>query len=195
VVLATDNQAVYMGDGNTLKALNTENGEVTWQKALSGTIGDIAFRDGVLYIVIQSGVDDTKLVALNIKSQQIDWSLPFTSGGGLLLANKITVADHKIYTTNTQLAAINANDGTGLWQTKELSSTLEHPIVSGNRVYVRSELGMLYAFDKDSGSEIGSLNLQNNSATGYEIAELSPVITDDHLIIPIGSKWIVAIIP
>ena len=138
---AVTNAVVYVGEGDSLAAINASSFAVMWTAGTSGTITSTpAVANGVVYV----GSSDHNLYAFNTITGAQVWSAP-TSGPVISspgVANGVVYVgsdDHNIY-------AFDAATGIELWVGETAGSVNSSPAVVNGVVYVGSEDGYLYAF-------------------------------------------------
>ena len=77
------------------------------------------------------------------------------------------------------LACFDLKTGKILWQNWVNAEALSSPVISGNNVYLTCLSGKLYEFDKNTGSQLGSIN---------DVAMSPPTIVNDKIFVSIKDK-------
>lgn len=165
---------VYQGtyDGNIV-ALNTIDGSVVWQKAIStdSIVASFAAVDDSLFVVTPKGT----ILDLDATTGNTNWEWTGDTelanwadavGGGLLYIADVTGS----------LVAIDTSTGTTKW-ISELGDARRNPAYSDGVVYVGGDNGSYYALDATDGSVIWTSDPFTTGQT------LNPVVTPNELIV------------
>jgi outer membrane protein assembly factor BamB len=134
---------VYVGDGDSLSAIDASSFGVIWGAGTSGTItSSPAVANGVVYV----GSSDQHLYAFNTLTGVQVWSAS-TSGP---VASSPAVANGVVYvgSNDHSIYAFDAVTGTQLWVGATGGPVTSSPAVVNGVVYVGSEDGYLYAFSQ-----------------------------------------------
>lgn len=131
-----------------LRALNTEDGALLWQKNLSGWIYSPALIDGTLV----TGGSASKLWGINRDNGTILWQRDLP---GELVTAPITLGSDRVITTtfSGHLLVLNARDGEIIWQHK-LTSAATHITTNGKSIYSSGYDGVVHAIDAHKGTKV-----------------------------------------
>jgi outer membrane protein assembly factor BamB len=141
--LATDDERVYVAEGEAIHALNAANGRVVWRVPLSATPTAPALARGG-WVVAAAGGD---LIAIRAEDGTVMWRKPVgpvefrpSLDGDLLV---VSIVDG-------QVAALNIQDGTTRW-TMRLGASPSEPFAIGGLVYVGTKDRYFYFLRSSSG--------------------------------------------
>jgi len=162
---------VYVAEGSTLRAYDTEDGSLLWSLDTDGPIEDSpTVLDGTVYV---TGGPET--YALNAQDGEQEWS--HRSTGGTSASPKVRVDESTgggtVYAPkDTSLYGLGRSTGTQVWSTEIGGPIGGSPALSGETVYMSGEDGNLYSLEADGGS------VDWRKEVGTSIVT-DPVVTDD----------------
>lgn len=159
--------------------------------------GPILVEGNILYLlsgILYSGIERIGVVAIDLATFSNIWDLTLLNYD-ILNENALTTHGDTIFVSGDGLYALDKSTGAVRWDThnKEVGIT-GHPVVIDQIVYVRNRAGKLFAFDIDTGEEIGYLQLLDNGSVNNPY-ETGPAVFGDLLIIPFGDNRIYAYRP
>jgi len=193
-----DRATAYISAGHFLKSYSIENGNLVWEDSFGSYLGEIITGDtDALYLIYEADNDNVRLAAIDITSRKVQWDIKFPNANLPISYNHLALDSEKgyLYTAGQTVAQISVVDGSIIWETDKLGGTLEHPIPTKDRVYVRTRLGTLFVLADLNGNIIGDLSLNNITAFGAHYSEISPAVSDKFLIVPYGQSSVVALQP
>lgn len=182
-------QAVYFGLKSEIRAYDTLNGTLLWKENINASIGQIKLDDDILLI---SDNSKSGMIGFNSSNQETLWRVDYELIKDTII-NCIVIDDDIVYVAAQRLMAITIGDGQMIWASDQIGD-LECPVIVENSIYVRNTDTTLYAFDLDSGHEIGRISVQANTPMLHE-PDRSPTTTDGILIVPITDSYVAAYSP
>jgi outer membrane protein assembly factor BamB len=188
--LSTYQDKVYFSANGSLKGYDSRSGRLLVEKTFNTYIGPILIENNVLYLEIGRGF--SKIMAMDLDNFNNIWEIapPKFSNNPI---NSLTIHGDKLFANGDAFIAIDKSNGKILWNKLDIGVT-GHPVVLGNRVYVRNMIGSLLAFDIASGDYKGHLKLQAYGSR-TDVDDLSPAVYDDLLIVPYGDDRVLAYRP
>lgn len=183
-----DPKCVYLSANESLTCYDPETGEQLWKIELNTLIGRIGLDNKALFIIMPIG--SSTLGSLDLDTLRWSWLIEKSEFLGDELRT-LTVTDDYLYVGGEQrLYKISKTTGEIIWKSED-TGWLETPVVIDSKVIVRNIEGDLYAFDADTGEEIGSARVKHNTAMKRD-PERSPAVWKNLLIIPFGDNRIFA---
>ena len=166
------NGVVYVGastEGNTLFALNANNGTLLWNYTMGYDVSNPAVANGVVY----AGGWNGTFYALNASTGATLWQNAMGDTGKF---TSVTVANGVIYVgrlgrSYTGVYALDANDGTKLWNSTTLSVDSD-PAVANGVVYVGCSDG-LYALNASTGATMWNYSNEDSPQSSYSSAAVA----------------------
>lgn len=165
---------VYVGSSdNAVYALDAATGAKHWSTPTGGdVVSTPTVADGTVYV----GSDDQTLYALDASSGVEQWHYDRASG---LFTSSVAVADGTVYAGRyaggSSLAAIDASDGSRVWNVS-IGSVKGTPAVVNGSVYAYAEhrnSGYLHGFDAQTGETQWRYGTEEEQA-----AESSPAVVE-----------------
>ncbi|MGM3175862.1 outer membrane protein assembly factor BamB [Dickeya lacustris] len=141
-----------------------------WSRSVGGGVGEFysnlrpAWQDNRVYAADRRGT----VKALDLNSGEEKWRADLSQKTSLLSSNTpallsggVSVSGNHVYvgSERAQLFALNADDGSVLWQTKVAGEVLSRPVVSDGVVLVHTSNGMLQALGESDGTIKWTVNL------------------------------------
>ncbi|SLM62130.1 MULTISPECIES: outer membrane protein assembly factor BamB [Dickeya] len=141
-----------------------------WSRSVGGGTGEFysnlrpAWQDNRVYAADRHGM----VKALDLNSGEEKWRADLSQKTGLLSSNVpallsggVSVSGNHVYvgSERAQLFALNADDGSVLWQTKVAGEVLSRPVISDGVVLVHTSNGMLQALGESDGAIKWTVNL------------------------------------
>jgi outer membrane protein assembly factor BamB len=159
------------GDNGTLYKLNALTGDIIWQAALPYVRlygfgqkiprelhGSPVIGDGMVF---QSGNGWTTFAIDSETGEQL-WNfttegrLSGSEGGALMNAITPVYSNGKIYVQDFfRLACLNATDGEKIWDLWLGHSMHGDPVIADDKIYVASDLKVMWSVDVDTGEKFG----------------------------------------
>jgi outer membrane protein assembly factor BamB len=149
----------YMDDGATVKAVDTTNGHVDWQKSvgtLSAASPGLALKQKLLVVPTLSddshSPGDGQIVALSMHNGHELWHKSIPSGteaSPLVFGNVVYVADQA-----GQVFSLNVNNGHVNWTFHASSSVKGGAALEGDNLYVDDYGGHVYDINARTGRQI-----------------------------------------
>ena len=139
----------YAAIGNTLRALDNQNGTVLWQFTGGDEFwGAPATSNATIYVPNM----DHKLSALDAETGAPRWERSFPGA----LAATPALADAALYvgTLSRSLYAVNTSNGGDIWVYETQGFVWGTPLVTADRIYFGDLDGVVYCVNRSSGSEI-----------------------------------------
>lgn len=141
------------GYGTTLYALSKKTGATVWSQAITGTYNwsNAAYDAGQVFVVNEDGVlraFDAKTGALNWSEQlpgQYSFSSPPTASKGVVYVGGAG--------SGGTLYAVSETGGSVLWTQSVENGDHSSPALDGTSVFVSYACGLVYAFDRTTGTE------------------------------------------
>jgi len=141
------------GYGTTLYALNKNTGATIWSQAISGTYywSNAAYDAGQVFVVNFDGV----MSAFNAATGALNWSeqLP----GQYAFSSPPTANNGVVYVggagSGGTLYAVSETNGTVLWTQAVENGDHSSPALNASSVFVSYACGLVYAFDRTTGSQ------------------------------------------
>ncbi|WMY95374.1 MAG: outer membrane protein assembly factor BamB [Arsenophonus sp.] len=176
--------AIVGSNNGRITAITLSQGEILWQKYINNVDG--AHKIAPLHDVNMTPVIDVdlgfifaiayngNLVAINLHSSQIIWSLNLGS------IHDITIDNKTIYLVdqNDSVFAVRKNDGVILWvQNALLYRNLTAPSIYNNFLVMGDEEGYLYWLNINNGQFIGQNKLNASGLLSR------PIVVNDKLLI------------
>jgi len=147
-----DAAGAYFGaEDGVVYGVNLADGTRKWEFATDGPIvADLSIGRNVLYV----GSTDGKLYALDTalgasRRQQQRWPLPYFAGGDIRQAPVRRGAAIYVVAEQTGVHAVQADDGTGLWQCPQADAFLA---AGKDRVFLGVKGRRLICVDRDTGA-------------------------------------------
>jgi outer membrane protein assembly factor BamB len=187
--VATNRQAIYLGLASEIRAYNPLNGTLLWKQNVNASIGQILLDHDILLV---SDNRKSGMIGFDSTDQETLWRVDHKLLKDTII-HCIVVADDIAYLAAQRLMAIKTDDGQMIWATDQIGD-LECPVILNNSIYVRNTDTMLYAFDLDSGYEIGRISVQANTPMLHE-PDRSPTTADGILVVPITDFHVAAYSP
>jgi outer membrane protein assembly factor BamB len=178
-----------LGLGSEINAFDTLTGTLLWKEDINASIGQIVLDDNILLI---SDNRKSGMIAFDPNNRKILWRVDYKVIYDTTI-NCIVMNDDVVYIAAQLLMAVTKDDGQMIWASDKIGD-LECPVVLENSIYVRNTRTALFAFDLDSGREIGRMSVQTNTPMLHE-PDRSPTVTDGILIIPITDHYVAAYSP
>jgi eukaryotic-like serine/threonine-protein kinase len=165
---AVDGDVVYIGSGDGyFRALDTGAGRALWRFKTAGVkldgaefgydrtqiMGAATVTEDAVYF----GSRDARLYALDRRRGSALWR--FEEPSAWVIAAP-AVAGDTLYSTRSSSAnvrAVNRSTGEELWQRRLDGPIFASPVIVGDRLYVATGEGTLYAFDRATGNEAWSI--------------------------------------
>ena len=154
VIVQYDNDS----DGKLI-ALNLSNGNVRWTKSrtekATWSSPIIAYIDGKAQLVVMG---NPALTAYNPDNGEMLWKVDCMSGevGASPCSSNGIVYGASEYAA---LVAVNAQDGSLLWEVNDYLPEVSSPVATKDYVYVATSYGMLIAYDASSGEILAEKDL------------------------------------
>lgn len=140
-----------------------------WDVSVGSGIGDFysnlhpAYADSVVYAADRKGI----VKAMNADDGKEVWSVNLAEKDGwfsrkpALLSGGLTVSGGHVYvgSEKAQVYALDAGDGSIVWQTAAAGEVLSRPTVSDGLVLIHTSNGQLQALDENSGVVKWTVNL------------------------------------
>lgn len=140
-------------------AFRLSTGAMAWQYHQSSDEGNfsgpMALADGRLYVPAVGAVPPWPLYAFKASTGGILWTSPDTSAVGVTAANGVVYAAGESADENALLSALDATDGSILWQASETNARWFFDPVVANGVLYDSAFD-LYAFSLPKGPPTGT---------------------------------------
>ncbi len=141
------------GYGTTLYALDKDTGATIWAQAISGTYywSNAAYDAGQVFVVNEDGV----MSAFSATTGTLNWSeqLP----GQYSFSSPPTASKGVVYVggagSGGTLYAVSETDGTVLWTQAVENGDHSSPALDASSVFVSYACGLVYAFDRTTGSQ------------------------------------------
>lgn len=183
-----DSKCVYLSANESLTCYDPGTGEKIWKRELNTLIGRIVLDNNSLYIILPFG--STALGSLDLDTLVWNWVIDKSKFPGDELRT-LAVADDYLYVGgNHRLYKISKTDGEIIWKSED-TGWLETPVVINSKVIVRNTGSDLYAFDANTGEQIGSVKVKHNTSMRRD-PERSPAVWENLLILPFGDNRIFA---
>jgi outer membrane protein assembly factor BamB len=188
-----DESTVYLEhlapeDAVQLWAVDVETGGVLWRVDMDDVMVVLVAQDGILY---SSNSYEDKVRAMTATQDGITvmWEAPVNLDGPPGSKGLYFSLDNDIlFVAGNQLTAISIRDGDVLWRTGDHVGFMG-PVIIGNIVLSRNQ-HLLYAFDKETGTELGQLSIE--VAPGWYNVELNPAVYGNLVLVPVGAKQLAA---
>ena len=154
VIVQYDNDS----DGKLI-ALNLSNGNVRWTKSrtekATWSSPIIAYIDGKAQLVVMG---NPALTAYNPDNGEMLWKVDCMSGevGASPCSSNGIVYGASEYAS---LVAVNAQDGSLLWEANDYLPEVSSPVATKDYVYVATSYGMLIAYDASNGEILAEQDL------------------------------------
>lgn len=169
------NGQVYIGNLNHLYDLNASNGEIIWNYSIPSVwdfntqpfvfASTAAVNNGAVYAIAGDGFNNT-LYAVNATNGNPLWNAPI--GETVYAPNTApAVANGKVFVAcsinyppspgSADIVALNAADGTQLWNRTGPPGGFSTPVVANGALYVTSS-GLLLALNPANGVQLWSFN-------------------------------------
>lgn len=189
---------------NQLYALRSGDGEVAWRHAgfieAAGVMGAAppAAANGVAVVAYSSG----EIQALQMQTGRPIWSETLLRPRRTLAVGAINdisgapvILDGTVYCTGAagEVAAINLERGGRLWETEV--GARGTPWVSGDMIYVVTELGLIVALVRQSGGVHWVAALASEGTTGNGVTWSPPIMVDSQLVTASSAGEIAAVSP
>lgn len=146
---AVENRTVYAGSlDQSLYALNASDGTQRWRSSLGNDVrSSPAVMDGTVYVgTVPTGSKPRRtLHALNTADGTERWPFPID------VKSSPAVVDGVVYvgSVDNHVYAVNASDGTEIWNVPTGNDVVSSPAVVDGVVYVGSDDGNVYAIAED----------------------------------------------
>lgn len=141
-----------------------------WSRSIGSGIGDFysnlrpAWQDSRVYAADRRGT----VKALDLSNGEEKWKADLSEKTGLLSANRpallsggVSVAGNHVYvgSERAKMFALNADDGSQVWETPVAGEVTSHPVISDGVVLVHTSNGMLQALNEADGAVKWTVNL------------------------------------
>lgn len=199
--VTTHGMGAYVGDvGGHVTALELASGEIRWTAEVGSPIaGPITLDDGRALVTALGGQDEpSEIVAIDAASGEEQWRASAESASAMVTAP--VVADGRILAMDDLggVLAFDAEDGRFLWRSQVTNTLTQEPfrlrgvmapapVSADGQVFAVDVTGRVYAFDAETGAELWDHAL--NEAVQFA----SPLLTDDHLLVPTDSGTLFAV--
>lgn len=173
-----NNEVVYFScRKNFLYAVSTHNGKLLWKKQLGESmkydrgfdyyIGSPSIENERLFI----GSADGHLYAFDLKNRNILWKFKSTS----IIRSTPAIDEQNVYFGDFlgKVFAVNKSNGKMVWTFSTIGDTIDNeqypfdrkailasPTLSGNKLFIGSRDGYLYALEKQTGNELWHYDYQ-----------------------------------
>lgn len=144
--LVASNGVVYVGDGQQIRALDADSGNVMWQIEQERPVAGPLRVQGSLLIALMTPDD---VFAYRLTDGHAMWR---HSLGGTAGTMRMTANDEGVFVTAPQgrLVALSLADGHPLWEAR-IPGMLSPPAAARQRVFVGSSENVFYAFNSRNG--------------------------------------------
>ncbi|ACS86511.1 outer membrane protein assembly factor BamB [Musicola paradisiaca] len=141
-----------------------------WSRSVGNGTGEFysnlrpAWQDNRVYAADRRGT----VKAMDLNSGEEKWRADLSEKTGLLASNRsallsggVSVSGNHVYvgSERAQIFALNADDGSQVWQTKVAGEVLSRPVVSDGVVLIHTSNGMLQALSETDGTIKWTANL------------------------------------
>ncbi|WP_409306561.1 outer membrane protein assembly factor BamB [Pectobacterium sp. B1J-3] len=141
-----------------------------WSRSVGGGIGEFysnlhpAWQDSRVFAADRRGT----VKALDLNDGKEIWQADLSEKAGFLSRNNpallsggVSVSGNHVYvgSERAQVFALNAEDGTPVWQTNVAGEALSRPVISDGVVLIHTSNGMLQALNEADGAIKWSVNL------------------------------------
>ena len=197
--VAADETAAYVGDlGGHVTAVELSSGEVRWSEDLGSEIAGAVTIDGDRAVVATVGEQQTPgvVVALDRSTGDELWRTAEDVIRGNLVSSAV-VADGRILVLEPgSVVALDASDGRFLWRTEIVHPVIPSfsaaigtlaPVSADDTVFVVDVTGRAFGLDAATGAQLWDQALNDPSSLS------SPVLTDEHLLVPTNSGELYAV--
>ncbi|MFC1853664.1 thrombospondin type 3 repeat-containing protein [candidate division CSSED10-310 bacterium] len=171
---------LYTKTNNRIYCLDAQTGTYLWENnSFSGLRNSFSMNNGKLYMIQSS--DGLFLHCVEAATGTVLWSVTLDESGG---ANYPVIVDGKIYLSfNNQVACLNENDGSVVWNFGPTGGYLTTPVVAYGKVYFKDQLG-LYCLDAATGVSLWDPPIYVYVSPGLIVADnkvyLGTQVTGDH---------------
>jgi outer membrane protein assembly factor BamB len=182
LTLVANSDCVFLGAIHTLQCLDPGSGKLLWTKTFDGVIDSLRIDERLLFIALQSGSES--LMAIDLNTLKTKWSLSPDEISGEKIRSMLS-AEETLFAGGSHLYAISKLNGSIIWKSDEIGP-LETPLILDTNIFVRNTGRDLFRLDKNSGIEVGRLEIKADSSMNDP--ERSPAATDDLLFVPFGDN-------
>jgi glucose dehydrogenase len=142
---ALGGDAVFVGEGSGLAALELAGGRPRWQQDLGGALRAVVAGEEQVFALTASGA----VLACSAATGAVAWrtELQLLPAPGMALSGGVLVLGG----ADRSLRGLDAQTGAERWQFKTQGVVSGAPGMGGKTVYVGSSGGYLYAVERDSG--------------------------------------------
>ncbi|MFC1682039.1 PQQ-binding-like beta-propeller repeat protein [Nanoarchaeota archaeon] len=160
----------YFGtDDNKFYAIDISTGEEVWSYE---TGDDIKSSPVVANDIVYFGSNDNYLYALNTNNGDFIWSENLYGD----IKGPVAFANGFVYASSTDGTYVFDSEGNPEWSSSCGGTGCSCPTISGNNVYLRSNTGMIYVKNSETGEDISEYYLGD-----YEYIANCPAIAEDIL--------------
>jgi outer membrane protein assembly factor BamB len=159
------NNTVYVGNGNTIDAINATTGALLWNYTTGGEVNSSpVVTNGAVYV----GSDDGSIYAFNAKSGTLLWTYATQNA----VYSSPAIANGVLYvgSNDGSIYAISLATHTLLWRGITGGPVHSSPAVAHNIVYVGSDDGNLYAVNATTGQLIWNVTTGNTVTDAPTVA-------------------------
>jgi outer membrane protein assembly factor BamB len=182
LILVANSDCVFLGAVHNLQCFDPGSGELLWTKTFDGVIDALLIDDRVLFIALQSG--NESLMAIDLNTLNTKWGLSPGEISGDKIRSMLST-EETLFAGGNHLYAISIKDGSITWKSNEIGP-LETPLILDTNIFVRNTGRDLFRLDKNSGIEVGRLEIRADSSMNDP--DRSPAATDDLLFVPFGDN-------
>jgi outer membrane protein assembly factor BamB len=182
-----DAKCVYLGAAGKIQCLNSDTGELIWEREFNAPISQMYLDGDTLYVALIG--EEIRLIALDLDTFTVDWTIGNSDLPNDELFTIIATNDY-LYAGGKRLYKISKRDGKILWSSDE-TGWLETPLAVDSVIVIRNIHHDLYWLDAITGRQIGGLKLQTNSPMNHD-PDRSPAVFKDLLLVPFGDNRVFA---
>jgi outer membrane protein assembly factor BamB len=180
--LVANSDCVFLGAIHNLQCFDPGSGKLLWTKSFDGVIDALQIDERLLFMALQSGRES--LLAIDLNTLETKWSLSPDEISGDKIRSMLST-EETLFAGGNHLYAISKFDGSIEWESAEIGP-LETPLILGTNIFVRNTGRDLINLDKNSGKEVGRLEIRADSSMNDPDRSLAAI--DGLLFVPFGDN-------